>query len=612
MSSFDIGIQVLTMFGGLGLFLYGMNMLGSNLEKISGGKLEKFLEKMTNNIFLGVLVGALVTAAIQSSSATTVIVVGLVNAKILKLKNAIGVIMGANIGTTVTGQLLSLMELESNEGVGNLLELIKPTTFTPALVLIGIIMYMATNNKKKKIVAEILLGFGILFNGMFIMTDAISPLKELEFFTVAFETLTNPILGVLVGAIITAILQSSSASVGILQALASTGAITCASAFPIIMGQNIGTCITSIISSIGASINARRAAMVHLYFNIIGTFLFLGAVYIYQYTIGFSFWNDSISLTGIANFHTLFNVLVTLALIPLAGFLEKLATITISSNNKTAVTQEEELIESMNGLDERFIHVSPSLALSKCSDVVVCMGEFAKINFSQSLSLFKKYDNKVAEGILSREDAIDKMEDKLNNYLLKLSDSDLSDLESKNITQILKLITEFERIGDYAVNLLEQAETLNDKKLSFSNKAFDEISVVFSAVDEAIEMSVQAFKTNDTRLAAHIEPLEETVDLMQDALKTKHIERLKNGKCAIETGLIFLEVLTNIERISDHCSNIAVYLISYADGNSQMNKHEYIRALHNEQSQSYTLALDAYNNRYVSKLNLNLKNWFKP
>ncbi|MFI3206499.1 MAG: Na/Pi cotransporter family protein [Clostridia bacterium] len=604
MTTFDIFIQVLTMFGGLGLFLYGMNMLGNNLERISGGNLEKFLEKITSNIFLGVLVGALVTAAIQSSSATTVIVVGLVNAKILKLKSAIGVIMGANIGTTVTSQILRLMDLESNDNVSVVLEFIKPTTFTPIIILAGIILYMSTKNKKRKIIAEIMLGFGILFNGMFIMTDAISPLKDLEIFSTIFETLTNPVLGVAVGAIVTAILQSSSASVGILQALASTGAITYSSAFPIIMGQNIGTCVTSLLSSIGASVNARRAAMVHLYFNVLGTVVFLSAVYIIQYTVGFSFWGDPIDTAGIANFHTLFNIVVTLALIPFAGLLEKLAISTVSSKQDKSQSSHEDMLESMSGLDDRFINVSPSLAISKCSDVVVCMGEYAKLNFVESFEMFKKYDDKKVDIIHQRENTIDKMEDKLNSYLLKLSESDLSDLESKHITQLIKLLTEFERIGDYAINLIELAENLSDKKMKFSDKAYQELGIVYSAVEEAIEMAVECYKNTDLAIAARIEPLEETVDLMQDGLKNKHIERLKNGKCAIESGLTFLDVLTNVERISDHCSNIGVYVIGYEYNFDNMNKHEYIRTLHDSQSDSYTLALDAYNNRYVSKLNI--------
>ncbi len=599
MTTFDIVLQVLIMFGGLGLFLYGMNMLSVNLEKISGGKLEKFLEKMTSNIFLGVLVGLIITSAVQSSSATTVIVVGLVNARMLKLRNAVGVIMGANIGTTTTGQILRLMELEGDAGVSNLLTLAKPTTFTPIIVIVGIIMYMSSASKKRKTVAEILIGFGILFNGMFIMTEAISPMKDLPFFATMFQTLTNPVLGVLAGAIITAILQSSSASVGILQALSSTGAITWSSAFPIIMGQNIGTCVTSLISSIGASVNARRAAMVHLYFNIMGTVLFLAGVYIFQYTVGFTFWNDTIDAGGIANFHTLFNVVVTIAFIPFARLLEKLATATIREKLKKDAYKDK---TSTDGLDLRFIHVSPSLALAKCNDVIVNMGELATENLTESLSLLKKYDYKLAETISQREDSIDKMEDMINNYLLKLSDSELSDLESKSITKLLKLTTEFERVGDYIMNIVETAEYLNDNKQIFSEKAYNELSIMYAAVEEALTMAVNSYKDTDTELAQRIEPLEETVDRMQDKLKSLHIARLKEGKCTIDAGLQYLEILTNLERISDHCSNVAIFTISYTKGFESVNKHEYIRLLHTEQSESYKLALDAYHNRYASKI----------
>lgn len=595
----DILLQMITMAGGLGLFLYGMNILGTGLEKVSGGRLERTLEKMTSNIFIGVLVGAFITAAIQSSSATTVIVVGLVNAGILKLRSAAGVIMGANIGTTVTGQILRLAELDGNESVGAILNFIKPTTLAPIVTIVGILIFMVAKKKKVKVIGEVMLGFGILFNGMFIMTNAVEPLSKLPIFEQAFATLTNPILGVLAGALITAIIQSSSASVGILQALASTDAITCSAAFPIIMGQNIGTCITSLISSIGANVNARRAAMLHLYFNVVGTIIFLVGVYTFQYTIGFEFWDKPIGMGGIANFHTIFNVTVTLLLIPFSKLLEKLAVLTVRGS-KTADVHTD-MANEMNKLDERFL-VSPSLALGQCETVVGVMGEYARSNFSKSLALFEHYDLKQAESIREVEDVIDRMEDRLNNYLLKLTDKELTEAENKNITHLLKLISEFERIGDYTINLLEGAEELYDKEVKFSSKALDDLKIIHDAVNEIVGMALTCYQTADQKVAIQIEPLEETIDMIEDALKSKHIERLKKGKCSIDAGLIFLEILTNLERISDHCSNVAVYMIGFKYDKETLNRHEYIRRIHEGRYDDYALYMEEYKKKYVEKI----------
>ncbi len=406
-------IEFIVMAGGLALFLYGMNILGVGLEKISGSRLEKLLEKMTDNVLKGVVLGLIITAAVQSSSATTVIVVGLVNAGMLKLHGAAGIIMGANIGTTVTGQILRLADLEDNENVGFILELIKPTTLAPLIMVIGILMYLLAKTQRNKTIGEVLLGFGILFTGMFTMTDAVKPLSELPLFAEIFQTLTNPILGVLAGALITALIQSSSASVGILQALASTGAITWSAAFPIIMGQNIGTCVTSLLSSIGAGTNARRAAMIHLYFNIIGTAVFLSAVYIFQYVVGFEFWNEAIDMGGIANFHTIFNVSVTILFIPFVGLLEKLAMKTIKSD----ATEETIQTDSHLSLLDNRLNKSPALALAQSHTVLCTMGDYAKKNYEDAISLFGNYNTKTIDKINEVENVIDIMEDKTNNYL---------------------------------------------------------------------------------------------------------------------------------------------------------------------------------------------------
>ena len=593
--------MIISLAGGLALFLYGMSMLGSGLEKLSGGRMERTLEKLTKNVFMSVLLGALVTAAIQSSSATTVIVVGLVNAGILKLKPAVGVIMGANIGTTVTAQILRLGDLDSNQNVNIFMKFLKPTTLAPLVAIVGIIFFMVSKRTKYKDIGQMLIGFGILFTGMQAMEAAVRPLGENPQFAQLFQSLSNPILGVLVGAGVTALIQSSSASIGILQALSSTGAITFSSAFPIIMGQNIGTCITPILSSIGANKNAKRAASVHLYFNIIGTTIFLIGVYAIQHFIGFSFWSESINKGGIANFHTLFNVIVTIILIPFSGLLAKLAELTIRDGKKG--TEDDLGIDStaLAKLDERFL-ISPSLAVAQCEIVVANMGKLAKSNFGKTIKLFSKYDAKLAERIREREDAIDKMEDKVNNYLVKLTDRELTDQESKQVTHLLRVVSEFERVGDYSINLIECAEMLRDKEVCFSEKAMRELYAITDAVQEIIDMSLTAFENNDVELSRKIEPLEETIDTMEDTLKFRHIQRLKNGHCTIDAGVVFLEALTNLERISDHCSNIAVYIIGTNYDKESLNRHDYIKRMHHGDTADYQQYSKLYYDKYFTRI----------
>ncbi len=587
--------DVISLLGGLALFLYGMNILGSGLEKISGGRMEKTLEKLTGNIITSVLLGAVVTAAVQSSSATTVIVVGLVNAGILKLRQAIGVIMGANIGTTITAHILRLSDISSDNFF---LQFFKPTTLAPLVAVIGIILYMTAKRNSKKDIGQILLGFGILFTGMFNMEAAVAPLKDVPAFTSLFASFSNPILGVIFGAVVTAIIQSSSASVGILQALSSTGQIAYSSAFPIIMGQNIGTCITPILASIGASKNAKRSAMVHLYFNIIGTAVFLTATYAIQYTIGFPFWDMPIDKGGIANFHTIFNVVVTLGFIPFAGVLEKLANWTIRSKD-----DENNENDDTNKLDERFIRMSPGLAIDQARITVNKMAALAKQNLSASVKMLSKYDLKAMERIKEAENTIDKMEDRLSDYLLKISAKELTEPESRAVTKLLKLMSEFERIGDYAINITEAAEHMFEKNVSFSSVAMQEMTVITDAVYEIVDKAQTATELHDMQKAEEIEPLEEIIDMMEETLKSRHIDRMKKGLCSADAAFPFIEVLSNLERISDHCSNIGVYLIGHeAADNSGIDRHEYIRKIHKGETEKYSEKYAYYENKYYSKI----------
>ncbi len=581
MTGTDILFTAIQAFGGLALFIYGMTMLGNGLEKIAGGKLEKILSSLTSNVFKSVLLGAVVTAAIQSSSATTVIIVGMVNAGILKLRSAIGVIMGANIGTTITGQILRLGDLENNANVGFVMELITPKNLAPMIALAGLLVYMISKNDVKKNLGETLIGLGILFTGMLSMSGAVKPLAELEAFRTLFATLSNPILGVLAGAGVTALIQSSSASVGILQAISATGILKFSAAFPIIMGQNIGTCVTSLISSVGASKNAKRTAMVHLYFNVIGTCIFLVGVYTIKALIGFSFWDDPIDMGGIANFHTLFNVVVTLVLLPFAGLIEKLACATIRDKVIKEGDEGEEKEIVFNTLDERLLK-SPALAIQQASNSVIDMGRMAHQNFIGMRKLFNKdeYSDTESAHLKDNEEALDIMEDRLNAYLVKITECELTDYENRRVTELLHLTSEFERIGDYAMNLIEIADKLHDMNIEFSESALKELGVISDAVQEIIRMSVETVKNNDTELAIKIEPLEETVDYLNETLKARHIERLKEGKCVVDTGINFLDTLINLERISDHCSNVAVYVLGTQKKPTVLNRHEYIQNQH--------------------------------
>ena len=564
MSIFD----VFTMLGGLAMFLYGMSIMGDGLEKAAGNRLTGILETASKTPVRGLLLGAVVTAVIQSSSATTVMVVGFVNSGIMRLSQAIGIIMGANVGTTATSWILSLTGVQ---GDAVWIKMLKPSSFSPILAAVGIVMYMFLKNDKKKDLGTIFLGFAILMFGMETMSDAVAPLKDVPQFQQLFVRFENPILGVLVGAGVTAIIQSSSASVGILQALSATGAISLGSAIPIILGQNIGTCATAMISSVGTNKNARRTALVHLYFNVIGTLSFLILFYTLNAIFKFSFVSGSANAFSIAVVHTCFNVVATGLLLPFNKLLEKLAYMTIP---------EDEEKEIFSRLDERLFE-APSVAISRCHDVAAEMANLANASMLRAMSLLDKYDPEIAAQVVADEDAVDQYEDELGSYLVKLSNRSLSHQDGLEITELLHNIGDFERISDHAMNIMETAQEMHEKKATFSEEAWAEITQMKNALQTIMEMSISAFEKNDLELAMRVEPLEDVVDDLKSILRGRHIERLKENKCTIELGFMFSDLLTNYERVSDHCSNIAVSLLTSAQDNldvhavlSESRKHE--------------------------------------
>ncbi|MBO5576068.1 MAG: Na/Pi cotransporter family protein [Ruminococcus sp.] len=573
--------------------MYGMNTLSSGLEKASGGLLEKVLAKMSGNIFTSIFFGAVVTAAVQSSTATTVIVIGLVNAGILKLRGAVGIIMGANIGTTMTAQILRLTKLEGSGENNFFINFIKPTNFSAILAIAGIILIMFSKRSKKKNVGEILIGVAILFTGMTIMRNAVEPMAQMEIFKKIFRVLENPLLGILAGAVVTVCTQSSAAAVGILQAISGSGAIVFASAFPIIMGTNIGTCVTPLLSSLNSSKNAKRAGLLHFYFNLIGTIIFLIAIYTIQYTVGWSFWDKEFTTGDIANFHTIFNIVVTCIFIPFAGLLEKLACMTVRDKPGE---DDDELEEDT--LDERFL-VTPNVAIAQTSEAVVQMGIQAQKNFKSVVALYEEYSPKLVEKIREREDTIDRLEDRVGQYLIKLNDCGLNEDESRKVTAYFHLISEYERIGDYTINILETAQALFDEEVEFSPDAKKELSVVFAAISEIIELAIKATKTMEIEDMIEIEPLEEVVDRLVEELKAIHINRAKSGICKVDVGVHFIDILTNVERISDHCSNIAVYLLASRQEYSTLKKHEYLEKLHRNGPKTYEEKIEEYSKKYV-------------
>ncbi|MBO5341586.1 MAG: Na/Pi cotransporter family protein [Lachnospiraceae bacterium] len=580
--------DILTLIGGLAMFLFGMQVLGDGLTKASGGRMESILEKLTSNPFKGVFLGMLVTAVIQSSSATTVMVVGFVNAGIMKLSQAVGVIMGANIGTTVTSWILSLVGLEGSNFV---LQMLKPQHFSPILAIIGIFMLMTAKKDKYKDMGNILVGFAVLMFGMNTMSDTVKPLADVPEFQEFLLMFENPFFGVFAGMLLTAIIQSSSASVGILQALCSTGAVSFAVAIPIIMGQNIGTCITALLSSIGTTKNARRAALVHLYFNLIGTLCFLILFYVLHAIINFGFMGLPANEMGIAIVHTCFNVFATALLLPFAKMLEKLACLTIKDNDEAPATEEEKTFAI---LDERFLE-APGLAVEQCRNAAADMAAKAKEALMLAQSLFDEYDENILKEVMTKEDLLDRYEDELGSYLVKLSSRNLSEKDSHMLSILLHCIGDLERIGDHAVNLAHSAKEMHDKNLRFSVSAEKELTVFVRAVNEILETAVNSFEEQNESIARTVEPLEEVIDQLNDEMKDRHIIRLRRGECTIEMGFILADVMNNYERVSDHCSNIAICAIQE---NVDVDAHDYIVNLKTPDNTEFLAAVDNYKKKY--------------
>ena len=546
--------HITSLLGGVALFLYGMSIMGAGLEKLAGGKMQGVLQKLTSSTIKGVIFGTLITGVIQSSAGTVVICVGLVNSGIMTLTQSVGVIMGANIGTTVTGQLIRMADIS---GDSLWLTLIQPKTFAPVVAFIGCIFYVFLRNAKKKNIGQIMLGFGILFTGMSLMDTGVAPLRESAVFQNLFVTMTNPILGVLVGVVVTVIIQSSSASVGILQALSSTGLVTFSSAIPIILGAHIGTAFTPLLTIGGSSKDGKRAALIHLYFNVIGSVILLALIYAVQFTIGIPMWGDVMNKSSIANIHTLSSVCAML--------------------------------------------LFPAVALQQAKNAVIKMSRRAARNVGLAAPLLLKMDEETVSAIKVRENLIDRMEVEITNYLIKLTDQELGDDESHAVTELLNFVTEFERIGDYAVNIMEKAEELYDKEASFSESAKKELQLLDAALERILVLTDEAFENDDVQKAAQVEPLEEIIDVMVERLRDQHILRLKDGICSIDTGVVFLDVLNNAERISDHCSNIAVRMVGMEAGDDY-DSHTLKNIMHHSPSKDYMLEYEQCRKEYLVPL----------
>lgn len=584
--------SILTMVGGLALFLYGMHVMGEGLSKASGGRLERILENLTSNPIKAVLLGAGVTAVIQSSSATTVMVVGFVNSGIMKLSQAIGIIMGANVGTTVTSWILSLAGLEGNS---IFIKLLKPTSFTPIMAIIGVGFIMFSKNERKKDIGTILIGFAVLMFGMDTMSSAVKPLADVPEFTNILTMFSNPILGLIAGALLTAIIQSSSASVGILQALCVTGSITFSSALPIIMGQNIGTCITALLSSVGANKNAKRAAVVHLYFNLIGTVVFMCVVYLLHGIFNFSFWSHAANPADIAIIHSIFNITATLLLLPFSTVLEKLAYITIPEVLRETEEPQELQGAAVQKLDVRFLDM-PGLATNQCRDVTNQMAYAARDALFLALELISKYDEEKAAQVEKLENDVDAYEDELGTYMVRLSSRHLSEKDSQTLSLLLHNIGDFERISDHALNIMQACQEMNKKDLKFSSKATEELAVFIQAVRDIVNSAIKVFEEVDCELATHIEPLEEVIDHLNAEVKKRHIKRLRKGKCTIEMGFILSDITTSFERISDHCSNIAVSVMQIKEDNFET--HEYLNSLKDKDNDAFMMEYEHIKKRY--------------
>ena len=584
--------DILNMIAGLALFLYGMHVLGDGLSKASGGRMERVLESLTNSTWKGVLLGAAVTAVIQSSSATTVMVVGFVNSGIMKLSQAIGIIMGANVGTTVTSWLLSLTGIQSDN---IFLSLLKPSSFAPILAIIGVAIIMFSKKSSKRNAATIMIGFAVLMIGMETMSNAVKPLADVPKFTNILLKFSNPLLGLLAGVVLTAVIQSSSASVGILQALCVTGAIKYSSAVPIILGQNIGTCVTAMISSVGTSKNARRAALVHLYFNIIGTFTFLVLYYVLSTIFQWGFVSEAADASGIAIVHTIFNVFATVILLPFTKQLEKLAYLTIRDDEKTETAFASSVEEDLKMLDPRFLS-KPGLAIEQCRIVTYNMANVSKNALLAAVSLLNGYSEETVQKVIDLEEDVDRYEDELGTYLVKLSAKSMSEKDSTSLSILLHCIGDFERISDHAVNIAQAYQEMDKKAGEFSKKAISELEIYTKAILDILDIAMEVFEKEDLELALKVEPLEEVIDGLNAEVKKRHIKRLRKGKCTIEMGFVLSDIITSYERISDHCSNIAVNVMQIKDDNFEV--HEYKNNVKNGQNKMFNQLFEEFKEKY--------------
>ena len=577
--------SLFTLCGGVAFFLYGMSLMSSRLEKLAGGRLEQMLRKMTDNRFKSLLLGAGITIAIQSSSAMTVMLVGLVNSGIMELGQTVGVIMGSNVGTTLTAWILSLSGIDSSSFW---LQLLKPEVFSPLVALAGMILRTRNKSGRRRSAGSIMVGFAILMTGMEMMKNAVSPLADMPEFNAILTAFTNPFLGVLVGAVFTGVIQSSAASVGILQALSLTGGISYGVALPIIMGQNIGTCVTALLSSIGVNRNARRVSVIHISFNLIGTAACLAAFYGSDLIFHYAFMDASIDPAGIAMVHSVFNIATTALLLPFSKQLEKLAYV--------VVKEDKQETQKFSFIDQRLL-ATPSVAIAECANKTVDMARLAEDTILKSLSLLGKYDEKTAEEVVGNEDQLDRYEDQLGTLLVQLSGKALSDEDSRNISQQLHTIGDFERIGDHAVNLLKTAKEIHEKDIRFSGQALEELKILLSALRDILRVTTKAFAEEDLPLAARVEPLEQVIDGLIADIKSNHIVRLQKGHCTIEMGFVLSDLLTNCERVSDHCSNIAVAQIETAQ--SLYQAHEYLNTLKSAGDASFQSAFENYCRQYA-------------
>ena len=588
--SFSI-FNIFTLLGGLAFFLYGMNVMSTGLEKLTGGKLEVALKKMTSNKLKAILLGMGVTIAIQSSSAMTVMLVGFVNSGIMSLEQTIGVCFGSDIGTTLTAWILSLAGVD---GKNPFVKMLKPSSFAPLVALIGVILIMGAKKNKKKDIGRILVGFAIIMTGMTLMSDSVAPLADSPEFQRILTAFHNPILGVLVGAGFTGIIQSSAASVGILQAFSQTGALTYGMALPIIMGLNIGTCITALISSIGVNKNAKRVACIHILIKVLGTLILLPVAMILQHIVQLSIFSQTVGYVGIAVMHSIFNIATTIILLPFTKQLVALSKIIIRDGKN----EEPEIKSVVTGLDERFLK-TPAVAVEACRSATDEMARITKETIIDALNLLtSEYSDETADSIIEREDIIDKFEDKINSYLIKISKASVTGADSRRVSKMMHCVGNFERISDHAVNLVESAQEMHEKGISFSAECVSEIKIINDAITENINKAIESYISNDLAVAHKVEPLEEVVDNLSTELKNRHIRRLQNDECTVELGYIFQDILTNLERISDHCSNIAGCLI---ETDEKTNLHAYLHEV-KQNDETFRNEYLAYSKEYFERL----------